>query len=67
MPIPAQRPLTRTDAIRQAILRELARRASLIDDAHNLVSVTITVKLQDALDPIRSVVFEDQSVRSQRR
>ena len=58
---------TRTEAICRAILDELRRRRSLIDASPDLVAVTISVKLQDTPDPIRSVVYEDQSVRGKKR
>ena len=58
---------TRTEWIAQAILDELRRRRATIDASTELVSIGITIKLQDAPDPIRSVVYEDQSIRAKRR
>lgn len=58
---------TRTEAVRRAILEELARRRYLIDAGDNLVSITFSVKLQDGRDQIRAVTYEDQTVRTKRR
>ena len=54
--------MTRTEAIRQAVLLELQRRRALIDDSPNLSSVSIIVRLQDGPHPVRSVTYEDQQI-----
>lgn len=55
------------DAILAAIRAELLRRKDLIESGRDsLVSVSFEVKLQATPDPIRSVIYSDQSVRSRR-
>ena len=51
-----------TDAIRDAIVAELRRRRPMIDASRYLSSVTITVRLQDGLTPVRSITYEDQQI-----
>ena len=62
-------PDTRTDAVGKAILDELRARRALIDANGDLVSITVTVKLNLNMpnDPVRGVVYLDESVRSRRR
>jgi hypothetical protein len=56
-----------SEQILAAIRAEIARRKDVIDSGRgSLVSVAIEVKLQDTADPIRSVIFTDQSVRARR-
>lgn len=59
--------VTRTEAICRAILEELRRRRSLIDECDDLSSVSITVKLQDTAEPVRAVHYEEQRMVAQRR
>lgn len=56
-----------SDAILAAVRAEIVRRRDLIDASRgSLVSVSFEVKLQDTPDPIRSVIYTDQSVRTRR-
>jgi len=58
---------TRTEAICRAILGELRRRRTLIDDEPDLVSITVSVRLQDGPQMIRAVHVEEQRLVGRRR
>lgn len=57
-------PQTRTEAICRAIIDELRKRHASIDSAIGLVSVAITVKLQDGPNQIRAVIYEDHTLQA---
>ena len=58
--------MSRSDAIQTAVLRELKLRRSWLDASQDIVSVTITVRLQAGPEPVRSVIFEDHRVVARR-
>ena len=60
------RPITRTDAIERAIVEELRKRRSLIDDNNELLSVTVEVKLQAGPEIVRTVTYTDQTLKARR-
>ena len=58
--------LRRTELIAQAVLTELRARRGHIDATDDLVSVSITVRLQDGGQRVRSVEYADQRIVAKR-
>lgn len=56
---------TVSEAVRAAMLAELARRRPVID-AGGLVSVCVEVKLQAGPEPVRAVLYSDQRIVASR-
>lgn len=54
--------MSKTDAVIKAVVAELQRRRSIIDSGNDLISISISVKLQAGHMPVRAVTYEDQSL-----
>lgn len=58
---------SRSDVLLAEVSRQIAARRLLIDDAQDLGSVTITVKLQAGSTWVRGTVWEEERIASERR
>lgn len=58
--------MTRTELIAHAMLTELRLRRAHVDATGDIVSVSITVRLQDGGNRVRSVEYSDQRIVAKR-